>query len=49
MLAVDFANNKLEAVNMGIGIVTPITEVLAILNSPALIQERRRQEAQTIS
>ena len=48
MEAIDFGDNELEAVNMGVATVTPIREVLTILNSPELVRERRQRREQKI-
>jgi hypothetical protein len=46
--SIDFGNNELEAVNMGMAIVTPARELVAILSSEELSKERRRFEREIL-
>jgi hypothetical protein len=46
--SIDFEDNELEAVNMGMAIVTPIQELVAILNSEELAKERRRLDREAL-
>jgi len=41
----DFGNEELRAVNMGIATVTPIQEVMRILNGEEWMKQRRKEEA----
>ena len=45
---VDFAREELDAVNMGIAIVTPIQDALAIINSDDLVKARRAEDKQLL-
>jgi len=38
----DFTQDELEAVNMGIAVITPIQEVWKIIGSEELVKERRQ-------
>ena len=40
--SIDFADNELEAINMGIAIVSPIQEVAALLYGEELVKQRRQ-------